>query len=202
MGWGKKYMNINKAFHEATAVIPEQYPPGNIPEIVLAGRSNSGKSSLINTLLNRKKLARIGSTPGKTKQINFFNIDNVLRFVDFPGYGYAKVSKHERLSWGNLTDTYLTSRAQFTAVIFVLDIRRLPNEYDMMMHEYIVNRNIPYVIAATRCDKIPRANITKAVSDIRKVPGISDDVKVIPYSSKSGQGRKELWDEILKIANI
>ncbi len=194
-------MNINKAFHEATAVNPEQYPQGNIPEIVLAGRSNSGKSSLINTLLNRKKLARIASDPGKTRQIIFFNIDNVLRFVDFPGYGYAKVSKQERLSWSNLTDTYLNTRRQFAGIIFVLDMRRAPNEDDKLMHEYIVHRNIPYVIAATRCDKIARSDIKKNVLNIEKVLGISDSVKVIPYSSVNRRGRKELWDEILKTVN-
>jgi GTP-binding protein len=195
-------MNINNAFHEITAVAPAQYPQGNIPEVVLAGRSNAGKSSLINTLLGRKKLARVGSSPGKTRQINFYNIDNTLRFVDFPGYGYAKVSKTEQMSWGKLTNTYLSTRKQLAAVILVLDIRHEPSEHDQMMYDWIIQKNMPFVIAATRCDKLPRTKVEKAVLDMRNYLDVPENIGVIAFSAINRWGKDELWKEIIGIAGI
>lgn len=189
-------MNLNNARHEQTAVRQEQYPQNIIPEVAFVGRSNVGKSSLINSLLNRKGLARVASTPGKTRQINFYNIDDIIYFVDLPGYGYAKVSKSLKDTWGDIVDTYLNSRRQLKFVIMLVDIRHSPTDFDVMMHNWLVSKGISHIIVATKMDKIPRAKIKERLMDIRKVLVLDDSFNIIPFSSETKQGREELWEKI------
>ncbi|NLD48440.1 MAG: YihA family ribosome biogenesis GTP-binding protein, partial [Clostridiaceae bacterium] len=186
----------NNARHEQTAVRKEQYPQKDIPEVAFVGRSNVGKSSLINSMLNRKGLARVASTPGKTRVINFYNIDEELSFVDLPGYGYAKVSKTMKECWGEIIETYLNSRKQLKFIVMLVDIRHSPTENDKMMYEWLLNKGIPSIIVSTKIDKIPKQKIKERFTDIRKVLMLDDDIKIIPFSSETKQGRDELWDEI------
>jgi GTP-binding protein len=189
-------MNINNAKFETTAVKPEQYPSSNIPEVAFVGRSNVGKSSIINTLLNRKGLARVGSTPGKTRVINFFNVDDKMYFVDLPGYGFANVSKKEISSWSRMIETYLNSREQLKLIIMIVDIRHLPTENDKIMHSWLEERSIPYMIAATKADKISKSQVNRNVNDIRKALKIDGQIPIIPASSSTKQGRDEIWKHI------
>lgn len=189
-------MIVNNARHEVTAVRPDQYPRSDIPEIAFVGRSNVGKSSLINTLLNRKKLARVGATPGKTRQINFYNVEDTLYFVDLPGYGYASVSKSERLSWGKLADTYLTTRKQLKLILMLVDIRHKPSEHDKMMHNWIQTYGVSYIIVATKADKVSRSQVKRRIDEIRGTLELGEGVKVIPFSSTKKIGKGELWEEI------
>lgn len=196
-----KNINLNNARFETTAVKAEQYPTGIIPEVAFVGRSNVGKSSIINTLLNRKSLARVGAAPGKTRVINFYNVDNKLYFVDLPGYGYAKVSKKEQLKWGTMIETYLNMRKQLGLIIMIIDIRHLPTENDKIMHLWLKERKIPYAIAATKADKISKSQVNTNINNIRKSLGIDDQIPVIPVSSKTKQGREKLWVLIEEIAS-
>lgn len=188
-----KNINLNNVKFETTAVKPEQYPYGNIPEVAFVGRSNVGKSSMINALLNRKDLAKVGAVPGKTRVINFFNVDNKLYFVDLPGYGYANVSKKEQQSWKYMIETYLYTRKQLKLIIMIVDIRHLPTENDKIMHVWLKESNIPYIIVATKADKISKSQINKNISDIKEVLELNGEISVIPVSSKTKQGKDELW---------
>ena len=193
-------MNINNARYELTAVRPEQYPDSNIPEVAFVGRSNVGKSSIINALLNRRNLAKTSATPGRTRQINFYNIDDVLYFVDLPGYGYAKVPKGEKHSWGKLVDTYLLTRKQVKLIIMLVDIRHTPTEDDRLMYQWIKNSGINYIVVASKADKLEKSKSSKNISEIKKFFGT--DEAVLPFSSESKQGRDELWQVIKDIAVI
>jgi GTP-binding protein len=193
-------LNINNARYELTAVRPDQYPASNVPEVAFVGRSNVGKSSIINALLNRKNLAKTGATPGKTRQINFYNIDDALYFVDLPGYGYAKVSKGEKHSWGKLADTYLLTRKQVKLIIMLVDIRHTPTEDDKLMFQWIKSSGISHIIVASKSDKIQKSKIAKNVSEIKKFFGT--DEAVLPFSSEKKQGRDELWQVIKDITGI
>ncbi|TYQ18395.1 UNVERIFIED_CONTAM: GTP-binding protein [Acetivibrio alkalicellulosi] len=190
-------MNLNNAKYEVTAVKPQQYPENNIPEITFVGRSNVGKSSLINSLLNRKKLARVAATPGKTQVINFYNIDEKLYFVDLPGYGYAKVSKTIKSTWGGFIETYLTTREQLKLVIMLVDIRHSPSSDDKLMYQWILNVGLSHLIVATKLDKIPRSKVKERLTDIAKTLQLDEAISIIPYSSETKQGREELWNEII-----
>ncbi len=132
-------LNINNAKYELSAVKPSQYPVSDLPEVTFVGRSNVGKSSLINSLLNRKNLAKVAATPGKTQVINFYNIDNKLYFVDLPGYGYAKVSKGVQASWAKFIETYLVKREQLKLIVMLVDIRHSPTSHDKLMHDWILS---------------------------------------------------------------
>jgi len=191
-------MDIGRSRYELTAVKPEQYPAGDLPEIALVGRSNVGKSSLINSLLNRKGLARVSSEPGKTRGINFYNVDDILYFVDLPGYGYAKVSKEEKASWAKMIETYLHTRRQLKLVIMLVDIRHSPTEDDKLMYRWILDRGIAHMVVATKADKIARGRIQGRFSEIRKTLGIKADASLTAYSSETGQGREQLWSELEK----
>ena len=153
---------------EISAVGPKQYPKNNLPEIVLVGKSNVGKSSFINTMINRKKLARTSSEPGKTRQINFYNIDETFYFVDLPGYGYSKMSKKEQEQVGHFIEEYLFNRKQISLIIFLIDIRHAPTENDKLMYNYIISSGLPFMILANKADKIAITKVDNAVLDLQK----------------------------------
>jgi len=189
-------MVVKNAKLEATAVKPEQYPEKNLQEVVFVGRSNVGKSSIINSLANRKSLARVGSTPGKTRVINFYNIDDKLYLVDLPGYGYAGVSKTMKASWGNIVETYLNTRENIQLIIMLVDIRHKPTQDDKIMYEWLAANMVRHVVVASKADKISRSAIKPRLKEIKDALGVPDEVKIIPYSSENGVGRDELWTMI------
>ena len=153
---------------EISAVGPKQYPKNNLPEIVLVGKSNVGKSSFMNTMINRKKLARTSREPGKTRQINFYNIDDSFYFVDLPGYGYSKMSKKEQEQVGKFIEEYLFNRKQISLIIFLIDIRHSPTENDKLMYNYIISSGLPFIILANKADKIAITKVENSVFDLQK----------------------------------
>lgn len=191
-------INTNNAAILLSAVSKAQYPQDDMPEIALAGRSNVGKSSFINTLLGRKNLARTSGKPGKTQQLNFYNIDDKLRFVDVPGYGYAKVSKVERAKWGKMIEEYLTSRENLRAVVSLVDMRHDPSADDVQMYEFLKYYEIPVILVATKADKIPRGKWNKHESAIKKKLDFDKTDKFVVFSSETRQGFEEAWDSILE----
>ncbi|MCR5633440.1 MAG: ribosome biogenesis GTP-binding protein YihA/YsxC [Eubacterium sp.] len=172
-------------------------PAEELPEIAFAGRSNVGKSSLINSLLNRKNLARTSSSPGKTVTINFYIINEMFYLVDLPGYGYAKASLQERAKWGKMIEKYLSTRDVLRAVVLLVDIRHAPTKDDVMMYEWIVANGLKPIIVATKLDKIKRSQKDKNLKIVRETLGAEKDVKIVPYSSETKAGR----DELLMILN-
>ncbi len=195
-------MVIKDPKFELSAVRPQQYPMGDLPEVAFAGRSNVGKSSIINALLNRKGIARVGATPGKTKEINFYNLDRKLYFVDLPGYGYAKVSKEKKADWGDVIGTYLNSRHSLALIVMMVDIRHTPSEDDCVMYEWIRASDIPYVIVAAKADKITRSQLNPRLQDIGKTLGLKKDDVILPFSSETKQGKDELWSRIDKTLEL
>ena len=190
-------INTHNAEILLSAANKSHYPQDNIPEIALAGRSNVGKSSFINTLLNRKNLARTSGKPGKTQLLNFFNIDDKLRFVDVPGYGYAKVSKTERAKWGKMIEEYLTSRDNLLAVVSLVDLRHDPSADDVQMYEFLKYYEIPVIVVATKADKIPRGKWNKNESAIKKKLDFDKTDDFIIFSSVDKTGLDQAWDAIL-----
>ncbi|MEN8908234.1 MAG: ribosome biogenesis GTP-binding protein YihA/YsxC [Clostridiales bacterium] len=184
--------------HECTAVSPTQYPKKEFPEIVLLGRSNVGKSSFINSMLNRKNLARIGSKPGKTRVINFYNINENMFFVDLPGYGYAKVSKSSRNEWQKWIEEYLITRNQIKMLILLVDIRHEPSNDDKIMYNWIMSRNVNHLIVANKFDKITKSQLKDKLLILRRGFAINEDVMLIPYSAKTKFGTTEVWNYIEK----
>ncbi len=191
-------INTHNAEIVLSAVSKAQYPQDDMPEIALAGRSNVGKSSFINTLLGRKNLARTSSKPGKTQQLNFYNIDDKLRFVDVPGYGYAKVSKTERAKWGKMIEEYLTSRDNLRAVVSLVDLRHDPSADDVQMYEFLKYYEIPVIVVATKADKIPRGKWNKHESAIKKKLQFEANDRFIIFSSETRQGYDQAWDAIVE----
>ncbi len=189
-------MDIRNAKYEVTAVKPEQYPTRYLPEVALVGRSNVGKSSIINALLNRKDLARQSAEPGKTRQINFFNIDNALYFVDLPGYGYAKVSKSEKASWAQMIETYLQTREQLRLIIMLVDIRHAPSAEDQTMYQWLISQERPRLVVASKLDKIPKGQVQNRLKEIRSVLQMPGDELLLPFSAVTKQGRDEIWERI------
>ncbi len=192
-------MIIKNPKFEISAVNPKQYPKNYLPEIVLAGKSNVGKSSFINTLINRKSLARTSSEPGKTRQINFYNMDNLFYFVDLPGYGYSKMSKEEQLRVGKFIEKYLSIRENIQLIILILDIRHKPTEDDKLMYNYIRSTNIPFLIIANKADKIAVTKVEEAVEEIRKELKILAGTVILPFSSERRIYSDKTWEEISKI---
>ena len=190
-------INTHNADILLSAAIKSHYPQADIPEIALAGRSNVGKSSFINTLLNRKNLARTSGKPGKTQLLNFFNIDDKLRFVDVPGYGYARVSKKEREKWGRMIEEYLTSRENLRAVVSLVDLRHDPSADDVQMYEFLKYYDIPVILVATKADKIPRGKWNKHESAIKKKLDFDKNDDFILFSSVTKDGLDASWDAIL-----
>lgn len=192
-------MIIKNPKFEISAVSPKQYPKNHLPEIVLAGKSNVGKSSFINTLINRKALARTSSTPGKTRQINFYNMDGLFYFVDLPGYGYSKMSKEEQLRVGQFIEKYLSIRENIQLIILILDIRHKPTDDDKLMYNYIRNTNTPFIIIANKADKIAVTKVDAAVEEIRKELKILAGTPIIPFSSERRIYSEKTWEEISKM---
>ena len=189
-------VNTHNADILLSATNKSHYPQDDIPEVALAGRSNVGKSSFINTMLNRKNLARTSGKPGKTQLLNFFNIDDKLRFVDVPGYGYARVSKKEREKWGKMIEEYLTSRENLRAVISLVDLRHEPSADDVQMYEFLKYYEIPVILVATKADKIPRGKWNKHESMIKKKLDFDKTDTFIIFSSVNKTGVEEAWDAI------
>ncbi|EKX90758.1 Probable GTP-binding protein EngB [Peptostreptococcus anaerobius] len=190
-------MKIRTAEITMSAVNRSQYPGEGIPEIALAGRSNVGKSSVINGLLSRKNFARTSSTPGKTRTINFYLINEEFYFVDLPGYGYAKVAKTEKEKWGAIMEMYLSDRRELCAIFLLVDCRHEPTADDKMMYEWIKHFGYNCVVVATKADKISRGQYQKHTSIIRKKLEMAKEDKIILTSSSSNVGMKALWDEIV-----
>ncbi len=186
-------MKVHQVCLAATAVRPAQYPVDTKIEIAFVGKSNVGKSSLLNTLINRKALARISSNPGKTRTINFYNVEDMLYFVDLPGYGYAKISKTEQEKWGKMIEEYLGKRNQLKNVVLLVDIRHEPRENDILMYKWIRHYAFEVIVVATKLDKIKKSQVQKHVSIIRKALEMKPEEKVIPFSTETKQGKEELW---------
>ena len=189
-------MIIKKADLVAVAVKKTQYPEDNKKEIAFAGRSNVGKSSLLNLLVNRKKLARVSGSPGKTRTINFYEINDEFRIVDLPGYGYAKVSKSVTEKWGEMIEAYLASRHRLIKVVQLVDIRHTPSEQDVQMYEFLKHYGFDGIVVATKADKISRNEMTKNIGEIRKTLGLSPEDKVIPVSALKRTGYDNLIAEL------
>lgn len=189
-------VNTHNADILLSATNKSHYPQDDIPEVALAGRSNVGKSSFINTMLNRKNLARTSGKPGKTQLLNFFNIDDKLRFVDVPGYGYARVSKKEREKWGKMIEEYLTTRENLKAVVSLVDLRHEPSADDVQMYEFLKYYEIPVILVATKADKIPRGKWNKHESMIKKKLDFDKSDTFIIFSSVNKTGVEEAWNAI------
>jgi GTP-binding protein len=186
-------MIIKNAELETVCGITSKLPENELPEIAFAGKSNVGKSSLINGLLNRKALARTSSSPGKTQTINFYNVNKELYFVDLPGYGYAKVSQEIKAKWGKMIERYLQTSKQLAVVFLLLDIRHAPSENDRLMYDWIINNGYQPVIIATKLDKIKRSQKDKNIKIIKEGLKVQPGTVVIPFSAQTKQGRDEIW---------
>lgn len=187
-------MNVNRVTLETVCGITSKLPENTMPEFAFAGKSNVGKSSLINALMNRKSFARTSSQPGKTQTINFYRIEDQLYFVDLPGYGYAKVSQELKAKWGKMIERYLTTSKQLKQVFLLIDIRHEPSANDKVMYEWIIYHGFEPVIVATKSDKINRSQIAKQVKLLRTGLGLPKETKLIPFSAETKQGREELWE--------
>ncbi|MCJ8013817.1 ribosome biogenesis GTP-binding protein YihA/YsxC [Paenibacillus sp. KQZ6P-2] len=195
-------MKVTQAEFVISAVGPDQYPEDALPEIGLAGRSNVGKSSLINRMINRKNLARTSSTPGKTQHLNYYRINEELYFVDFPGYGYAKVSKTQRQVWGKMIEKYLLEREPLKLVLLIVDLRHPPTKDDEMMYDWLKHYDIPICVVATKADKIPKSRWQKHVKQMKECLALRKTDAFVMYSSETGLGKEELWAHIESIAGL
>ena len=189
-------MVIKNVNLETVCGITSVLPKNTKPEIAFAGKSNVGKSSLINALMNRKSYARISATPGKTQTINYYSINDEMYLVDLPGYGYAKVSEQEKIKWGQLIERYLHSSAQLKAVFLLIDIRHAPSENDRIMYQWIVEQGFHPIIIATKLDKIKRSQVQKQMKVLREGLKLIPGTMIIPFSSQTKQGRDEIWDMV------
>lgn len=189
-------MVIKNVSLETVIGVTSKVPQNNLPEIAFAGKSNVGKSSLINALMNRKSLARTSSQPGKTQTINFYNINNELYFVDLPGYGYAKVSRQEKEKWGKMVERYLHQSKVLRAVFLLIDIRHDPSANDRIMYDWILSNGFHPIVIATKSDKINRSQLQKHIKAVRQGLGVDKDTIVIPFSAQTKQGRDEIYELI------
>ena len=189
-------MNIKNPKFEISAVSPKQYPKNELPQIVLVGKSNVGKSSFINTMINRKSLARTSSEPGKTRQINFYNIDETFYFVDLPGYGYSKMSKQEQERVGSFIEQYLVKSKNISLVIFLIDIRHNPTENDRLMYDYIIRSGLPFIILANKADKIASTKVENTVKELQKQINPIGDIKMLPFSAEKKIYTEDVWNVI------
>ncbi|HIS06778.1 MAG TPA: YihA family ribosome biogenesis GTP-binding protein [Candidatus Choladocola avistercoris] len=189
-------MIIKKAELETVCGIGSRIPESSRPEVAFAGKSNVGKSSLINGLLNRKSLARTSSQPGKTQTINYYNVNDMLYLVDLPGYGYAKVSEEVREKWGRMIERYLHGSRQLKAVFLLVDIRHAPSENDRTMYQWILYQGYEPVIIATKLDKIKRSQVSRQLKILKEGLEVKPGTKMIPFSAETRQGRDEIWELI------
>lgn len=189
-------MLVKNPKFKISAVSPKQYPNDNLPEIVLVGKSNVGKSSFINTMINRKKLARTSSEPGKTRQINFYDMDQKFYFVDLPGYGYSKMSKKEQAQVGKFIEEYLLNRKQISLIIFVVDIRHSPTENDRLMYDYIIRSGFPCMILANKADKIAITKVKNTTNQLQKQLNPIGDIPTFPFSSERKIYMESVWNFI------
>ena len=185
-----------------SAVSPKQYPTDGLPQIVLVGKSNVGKSSFINTLVNRKKLARTSSEPGKTRQINFYNMDNQFYLVDLPGYGFSKMSKQEQVKVGSFIEEYLQTSKAISLIIFLIDIRHTPTANDKLMYDYIFKTNLPCLVIASKADKIAITKVDSYVQNLQDVLNPLKDLVFLPFSSERKIYTEDVWNEIEKFLTI
>lgn len=192
-------MIIRNVELDCVAVSPAQYPEKGFPEVAFAGRSNVGKSSLINSMVNRKALARTSGTPGKTRTINFYNINEELYMVDLPGYGYARISREEKKKWGEMIEGYITNRDMLKLVILLVDIRHEPTQDDRLMFQWIKAAGNQAVVVATKADKLSKNQMFKNISVINKSLQVEEEDILIPFSSITKMGREELWEIIEKV---
>lgn len=195
-------MVIKNVNLETVCGITSDFPENDKPEIAFAGKSNVGKSSLINSLMNRKALARTSSQPGKTQTVNYYNINDVLYFVDLPGYGYAKTPEVIKEKWGKMVERYLMNSKQLKLVFLLIDIRHEPSQNDKDMFEWIVYHGFMPVVIATKMDKLKRSQIAKHVKMIRDGIGATSETKIFPFSSLTKQGKDEIWDYIVDVCGL
>ncbi|WP_070120846.1 ribosome biogenesis GTP-binding protein YihA/YsxC [Bacillus marinisedimentorum] len=192
-------MKVTKAEIVISAVKPEQYPGEGYPEIALAGRSNVGKSSFINKMINRKNLARTSQKPGKTQTLNFYNINDSLYFVDVPGYGFAKVSKKEKEKWGRMIEEYMTTSNRLKGVVQIIDLRHPPSNDDIMMYDFLKHYGIPVLIVATKADKIPKGKWQKHLKVVKETLEMEAEDEAVIFSAETAQGKDQAWSAIERL---
>ncbi|WP_251546951.1 ribosome biogenesis GTP-binding protein YihA/YsxC [Limosilactobacillus caecicola] len=195
-------MDVNHVDLTISAVRPDQYPKTDYPEIALVGRSNVGKSSLTNTLINRKNFAHTSSQPGKTQTLNFYDVEDQLYFVDVPGYGYAKVSKKQRENFGQMIENYLTQRRQLRGVILLVDGRHAPTADDVQMYQWLSYYNLPILVVATKIDKVKPSQYTKVVKEVKTSMDFQDHQPLILFSATNKRGKDEVWHWIEKQTGV
>ncbi len=198
-------LNLQNAALFISAGLPKQFPAHPVPQVALSGRSNVGKSSLINTLLGRKALARVSQAPGKTITVNFYDVDKKLFLVDLPGYGFAKRPPQEKEKWSTLTDGYFTANKNIDRVALILqliDLKVGPTKDDVMMLDYLTQTGLPFAVVATKADKLNKTERAKALAALATHPAIPTDTPVIPFSAQDGEGKEEVWKTILSHADI
>ncbi len=191
-------MIIKNPEFKISAVSPKQYPDDELPQVVLVGKSNVGKSSFINSMINRKRLARTSSEPGKTRQINFYKMDDKFYFVDLPGYGYSKMSKAEQVKVGGFIEEYLKKCKNIALIVFLIDIRHSPTENDRLMYQYVINSNSPCIIIANKADKIAVTKVDSYVENLQNELNPLKDFTFLPYSSERRIYSDRVWEEIEK----
>lgn len=194
MHWWRKKMKVTSAEIVISAVSQKQFPEDKLPEIALAGRSNVGKSSFINKMIQRRSLARTSSKPGKTQTLNFYKINDQFYFVDVPGYGYAKVSKQEQNKWGVMMEEYFESREPLQAVILITDIRHRPTNDDIQMYEYLKYFHLPVIIIATKLDKVPNSKRSKYFKRTVEAMNPEPNDHIFPFSAQTGEGKEQIWN--------
>ena len=194
-------MIIHSAKFICSAVTPGQYPPDDFPEVAFAGRSNVGKSSLINKILNRKKLVRTSKTPGRTQLLNFFEINELWRFVDLPGYGYAKVPVEIKKRWRPMVESYLTSRVNLRGMVWLLDIRREVSKEDLQLWDWLQVKQVPVIIVVTKADKLSKNKRNKQAASIAKSLGRKAQ-ELIQFSATSGEGKDEIWQALRQVLGV
>ena len=190
-------MIVKNPRFEISAMNEKQYPNSELPEIILVGKSNVGKSSFVNTMINRKSLARTSNTPGKTRQLNFYNIDDLFYFVDLPGYGYSEMSKTEQEKVGKSIETYLTTRKNIKIIVLLLDVRHKPTKDDKLMYDYILKTNLDYIVIANKVDKLAKTKIVDYINIIRNELKIPENISIFPFSSENKIYCEEIWKEFI-----